>query len=323
MSESRLPTRACSMPARERLLADVEEPLRLGRDLADRQRDGAVGDEPVERDAEVERDQVALPRAIVVRDPVHDHRVRRDAERGREALVALRGRVAALRRRCARRRCGRARASRRRARDARRRARASRRGARPRAPSPRSRPADLRMITPRAFPCRTLERVVDLVEDLVDGAVGVDADDVRLVRAVVLDERRGLPVVELEPPLDRLRRVVGAALLRRAAEQPLAAAPPGRRPGGRRRRRARGRARAGARRAPRPAASCAGSRRGRSRRACRRARAGRGSGGSSARPRRGRRGRRPPSAPGRGRSAAPSSRGSCRPSRCAESRTSP
>ena len=53
----------------ERLLADVEQPLRLGRDLADRQRDGAVGDEAVERDAEVERDQVALARAIVVGIP--------------------------------------------------------------------------------------------------------------------------------------------------------------------------------------------------------------------------------------------------------------
>ena len=111
MSESRLPDPGLLDAGAERLLADVEEPLRLGRDLADRHRDGAVGDEPVERDAEVERDQVALPRAILVGDPVHDHRVRRDAERGREALVALRGRVAALRRRCARRRCGRARAS--------------------------------------------------------------------------------------------------------------------------------------------------------------------------------------------------------------------
>ena len=32
---------------RERLLADVEQPLRDRADLADRQRDGAVGDEPV------------------------------------------------------------------------------------------------------------------------------------------------------------------------------------------------------------------------------------------------------------------------------------
>jgi ATP/maltotriose-dependent transcriptional regulator MalT len=38
--------------------------------------------------------------------------------------------------------------------------------------------------------------------------LGVDADDVGLVRAVVLDKRRRLPVVELETSLDRLRRVV-------------------------------------------------------------------------------------------------------------------
>src|SRR3954469_3173025 len=45
------------------------------------------------------------------------------------------------------------------------------------------------------------EGVIDLAEDLVHGAIGVDAHDVRLARAVVLDQRCGFPVVELEAPL--------------------------------------------------------------------------------------------------------------------------
>src|SRR5438067_2736610 len=78
-------------PGVERLAADVEQPLRLGRDLADGQSHRAVGDEAVERDAEVDGDQVALTGAVVVRNPVYDHRVRRDAERSRKTLVALGG----------------------------------------------------------------------------------------------------------------------------------------------------------------------------------------------------------------------------------------
>src|SRR5581483_11961679 len=81
---------------RERLLADVEQPLRLRVDLAHAVGHRAVGDEPVERDAEVDRDQVALLGAVLGGDPVHDHRVRGEAERRREALVALRGRDAAV-----------------------------------------------------------------------------------------------------------------------------------------------------------------------------------------------------------------------------------
>jgi len=84
-------------PRGERLAADVEQPLRIRRDLADRHRHSAVGHEPVESDAEIERDQIAFPGAVPVGDPVHDHRVRRDAESGRKALVALRGGVAAFR----------------------------------------------------------------------------------------------------------------------------------------------------------------------------------------------------------------------------------
>src|SRR5437588_3485137 len=66
-----------------------------------------------------------------------------------------------------------------------------------------------------------LERLLDLVEDLVDAAVGMDADDVRLVRAVIVDQRRRLAFVELEPSLDHLGCVVRAPLLRCAAEEAL------------------------------------------------------------------------------------------------------
>src|SRR3954471_4312299 len=53
-----------------------------------------------------------------------------------------------------------------------------------------------------------LQRGVNLGEDLVDRPVGVEADDIAARRAVVLDERRGLAVVDLEALPDRLRRVV-------------------------------------------------------------------------------------------------------------------
>src|SRR5207247_922069 len=78
-------------------LADVQEALRLAVDLADAERGGGVGDHPVLRDADVERDDVALSGLLATRDPVDDHVVRRDARRRGEALVALGGRDTALR----------------------------------------------------------------------------------------------------------------------------------------------------------------------------------------------------------------------------------
>src|SRR5581483_956186 len=66
-----------------------------------------------------------------------------------------------------------------------------------------------------------VERLPDLGEDLLDGPVGVDPDHVPPRRAVVVDERSGLLVVELEPAPDRLRRVVRAVLLRGALHHPL------------------------------------------------------------------------------------------------------
>src|SRR5205823_4566392 len=65
------------------------------------------------------------------------------------------------------------------------------------------------------------QRVLDLPEDLFDGAVGMDAHDVRLVCAVVLDERCRFLVVELEPPPYGLGRVVGAPLRRGPRKHPL------------------------------------------------------------------------------------------------------
>ena len=69
---------------RERVLADVEQPLRLAVDRADAVGVGAVGDRAVEHDADVDRDQVAVGDAIRPGDAVDDHRVRRDADLGRD-----------------------------------------------------------------------------------------------------------------------------------------------------------------------------------------------------------------------------------------------
>ena len=114
-----------------------------------------------------------------------------------------------------------------------------------------------------ARPVEQVERLGDLGRDLVDRALGLERDE-PAARAVELDDRLRLLVVELEPPRDRVRRVVVAPLDHGALAQPL-----GRRhlDRGRRRaqRRARGRSRRASRRAPPPARGSAGSRRARSR----------------------------------------------------------
>src|SRR5919201_362275 len=72
---------------------------------------------------------------------------------------------------------------------------------------------DLRMIISTSFNCRyALERFLDLGEDFVDRLLCVNSDEISR-RAVVLDERLGLLVVELEPLRDRLAGVVGTPLL--------------------------------------------------------------------------------------------------------------
>ena len=80
----------------EGLLAHLEQALRLRADLADREGVGAVRNEPVERDPDVDGDQVPLLDPVVAGNPVHDHRVRRDARRRRKAAVALRRRDSAV-----------------------------------------------------------------------------------------------------------------------------------------------------------------------------------------------------------------------------------
>ena len=140
MSESRLPTRACSIPApsasrqtsRSRCASGEISPTGSVTALS-----ATSPSSVTPRSSEIRSPSRAR---YVVGDPVHDHRVRRDAERGREALVALRGRVAALRLDVLVGDAVELAHLDARARDARRRARASRRAARPRAPSPRSRP---------------------------------------------------------------------------------------------------------------------------------------------------------------------------------------
>jgi len=81
---------------RESLLADLEQPLGLGVDLADPKGVGAVCNQSVERHPDVDGDEVALLDAMVSGDAVDDHRIRRDARRRRKAAVALGRRNAAL-----------------------------------------------------------------------------------------------------------------------------------------------------------------------------------------------------------------------------------
>ena len=66
-------------------------------DLADRDRDRAVGDPAVLGHAHVDREHVAALQRVRVGDAVHHHRVRRGADRAREAAIALEGRRRPLR----------------------------------------------------------------------------------------------------------------------------------------------------------------------------------------------------------------------------------
>ena len=83
-------------PCGERVLAHVEEPLRLGVDRSDGERVRAVRDRAVEGHADVDRHEAAVLDARVVGDTVDDDVVDGDADRARVALVALgRGHAAA------------------------------------------------------------------------------------------------------------------------------------------------------------------------------------------------------------------------------------
>ena len=65
----RLPGPRLLDAGRERRLARLQQPLRLRGDLADRERAGGVGDEAVERDADVDREDVALLSSYGAGDP--------------------------------------------------------------------------------------------------------------------------------------------------------------------------------------------------------------------------------------------------------------
>ena len=80
----------------ERVLGDVEQSLILLADRPHAERVRAVGDVAVERDADVDRHEVAVADDELVGDSVNDDVVGRDADRLGVALVALGGRYAAL-----------------------------------------------------------------------------------------------------------------------------------------------------------------------------------------------------------------------------------
>src|SRR5947209_7438838 len=75
----------------------LEQALRYGADVADRNGDRGVRDPAVEDDADVDRQDVAAAEPVATRNAVHDHRVRRGADRPREAAVALEGGLGAVR----------------------------------------------------------------------------------------------------------------------------------------------------------------------------------------------------------------------------------
>ena len=147
----------------------------------------------------------------VARDAVDDHRVRRDAERGRKALVALRGRDAAVRGdvlvgepvELEHRHAGLEVLA--------RRAASVSWTSSPARAMPSISCADLRMIMrPRLH---LLERLGDLVRRRRRSRARRGCRRRCRASTVVVDERRGLALVELEPAVDPLGRVVGAVLL--------------------------------------------------------------------------------------------------------------
>src|SRR5215212_3265273 len=81
----------------QRLLGRLEQLLRDRRDRPDRERARGIRDPAVVHDADVDRQDVAALELVLARDAVHDHRVRRGADRAGEAAVALEGRDGALR----------------------------------------------------------------------------------------------------------------------------------------------------------------------------------------------------------------------------------
>ncbi len=147
----RLPARHCATPACSDSSVAVSRFCDLLADVLHGERARGVGDPAVERDADVDRDDVAALQPVGAGDAVHDHRVRRGADRAGEAAVALERRRGALRADEALGELvelGGAHAG---ADLASRSDRASPRGSRPRAPSSRSPAGDFLMITQRSL----------------------------------------------------------------------------------------------------------------------------------------------------------------------------
>src|SRR3954449_3645962 len=81
----------------QRLLGHVEQLRGDRRDGTDGERPRGVGHPAVLDDADIDADDVAALELVGAGDPVHHHRVRRRADRAREAAIALEGRLGALR----------------------------------------------------------------------------------------------------------------------------------------------------------------------------------------------------------------------------------
>ena len=255
-----MPGRHCSTPASSAAWPTSSSRSASARDLADRERVRRVGDEAAERDADVDREDVAVRERVRAGDAVDDHVVRRSADRGGVAAVALEGRRAALR---ADELLGdRVELGRRHARpdalaDA---ARASRRRSGRRAPSGRSRPATCG----RSRRHRLLERLLGSRPRPRRSSLPPWMPTSLPVGQVVVGERRGLargrsraggrsPRACRRPGPPRPRGPSSRSMQTLVGDLELE-------DGGR----AAGRARRAACRAPRPARCCAGSRRARS-----------------------------------------------------------
>ena len=177
-------------------------------------RPGRIGDEAVERHAHVDGEDVAVLELEAARDPVDDHRVRRETGGRRIPLVALEGRLAAVRPdELVRERVQLARGD---------------TGLQPLLDE-RERLGDH-----LAGAGHRLDLLAGLADDHAtawrESEISAHTSSIERsacsgtslpVDAVVLDDRLRLGVVDLEPLLDQLGRVVGAALQLRTAERAL------------------------------------------------------------------------------------------------------
>ena len=219
MSPIRLPSRAAAIPAASASWQTSSRRCDSGVERADPERVRAVRDRAVERDADVDRHEVAVLDDAPVRDPVDDHLVHRDADRAGIPAIAERRRHAAVL-----------------ADEVVRDAVELERGDpgldalthvrdRPRDQRARGRdPDDLcgALADDHAIASSSSSSSASAISAVTCSIVRSAWIEHELARrAIALDDRLGLLVVELEPPGDRVRRVVLAPLLPRPAAQPL------------------------------------------------------------------------------------------------------